>query len=500
MSKIDDFFKTRLDTDTFDHDDWNVPSDDLWDKALPHFPKEEKKRRSFIWLWLTIGLLFSASITYYLVNGDQAIVESDLIVSSKKDDGSNNVGSKENIENISLDNSIASKKTDEEISNFTHEGQNLNADFKKESSTSANSQFLSLDKNLEPQNAAKEISNTLVASKERLKKELKNAYGSEVENMSLDKQSILTSDSESLDEKNNVEVVGSEMEVGKEVQLVEEDKEMFFIEKLRGLQRNKLLVSKRTAIPNGNSNFIKPQKQVRPLMELGVSTQYFLLNSLEGVDLDESENGTVFFDGRFINLNLEYARWIGRKWSITTGINYGDILLNLDIDTDFIYDENDFVQDINSEYNDVFDKSYQTSTSGSPVVLSPGVELFTGDVVRLKGSVDLGLRAIQIPFILNYHWYNKRFEFYTGVGFTVESIWARENNIDFSLFDNNVLLTEPSTQSDLSEQYFDYSIYGKLGTKININKHLNFDTAISILANDAAFSGLEFGFHYRWHH
>ncbi len=439
-------------------------------------------------------------MTYYAVNEDQSSIQSNQVISLDNESTSQNIDPNENNEDRELNNIAVDKSDDAIVLDNSQAMPVLESQDRTKPLAILDSQTNSLDDNLKPQNTTIDKSNAPVVFKDLTQNDQKIiGDDAEVEMVRVENQNILMKGSALLEEISTKEIKDLKWVEEEEATLIEVDREKVFIENVKGLELNALLIARQATAPKGSSNFIKPKVIVRPLMEVGISTQYFLLNALEGIDLDETENGTVFFDGRFINLNLEYARWIGRKWSITTGITYGDILLNLDIDTDFIYDENDFVQDINSEYNDVFDKSNNTNSNDSPVVLSPGVELLTGDVVRLKGSVDLGLRAIQIPFILNYHWYNKRFEFYMGAGFTLESIWARENNIDFNLYDNNILLTEPSTQVDLSEHYFDYSIYGKLGTKININKRLNFDTAISILANDAAFSGLEFGLHYRWH-
>lgn len=502
MNKIDQFFKKRLDANSSDKDGWNIPSEDLWNAALPHFPKEEKKRKSLLWLWLSVGILFSSSMIYYLPWENKATNEFQQEITLKE---INETIKSQTINND--DNSIINLSQKINIAD-------LNENEEKEKSISetlANASSIVVEEKIFLEQETKVANQNVNGENENILKgdQKETLYTQESNSI------YIASGAAELDTKNSSNTfndVGNEISQGKTVSEVEvaqeesiesiavsEERSFDSLEMVEGLNLTPLAMSMSNELFVPWFSLIKPKVTIHPKMEAGVSTQYFVLNMVEGADLDESDNGTVFFDGRFVNLNLKFAYWIGRKWSISTGINYGDILLNLDLDTDFEYNEDDFQQDISSEYNGVFSKEYNSGGNGSPVVLKPGVELMNGDVVRLKGQVDLGLRAIQIPFILNYHWYNKRFEFYTGLGFAVESIWAREENLDFNLLDNNILLTEPSTQNDSFDHYFDYSFYGKLGTKFNFNKQINFDAAISILANDVAFSGLEFGLHYRWH-
>ncbi|HHB78951.1 MAG TPA: hypothetical protein ENK85_06935 [Saprospiraceae bacterium] len=52
---LEDFFKRMFST-SMEEEGWNVPSDDIWEKALPHF-REEKTNRKF-WIWLiSLGML-----------------------------------------------------------------------------------------------------------------------------------------------------------------------------------------------------------------------------------------------------------------------------------------------------------------------------------------------------------------------------------------------------------------------------------------------------------
>lgn len=503
MNKIDDFFKKRLDVDASQNEGWNMPSDDLWNAALPHFPKEEKKRKSFFWFWLSVGLLFSVSMTYLIVNNNEAVSDNQPQIANTKETyhedilkDSKTIEIEEGIKQESEDQILVQKELVEKPISEPIAESNSNMDVRKSS--------LLLEDSNQSQNSKGRITRSKSINDNNdqdviLRSTPNNILSSAIASNSElgvqdSKNKVVEFALESTDSKiEDVNVV-----VKTELGVAQQAREEVSIGNLRDLDL--VAESNRSSIVvnNVNSGFIQPKLEVRPMKEIGVSSQLFFLNLLEGVNLDDSEDGTVVFDGRFRNLNFKYAKWIGRKWSISTGINFADLALNLDIDTDIVYDEVEFGQDINSQYGEVIN-SDNIGNAATPVMFKSGVELVNGDVVRLRGNVDLGLRVIQVPIILNYHWYNKRFEFYTGLGFALESAWAREENANFNIFENDILITEPSSPSDFYEQYFSYSYYVKLGTKFNFNKQINFDTALNILANDIIFSSVEFGLHYRWH-
>lgn len=65
QDNIDKFFQKRLRDDVPANADWNMPSDDLWDQAKVHFPKEKNKRRIIPWFWVGgISFIAIALIAY----------------------------------------------------------------------------------------------------------------------------------------------------------------------------------------------------------------------------------------------------------------------------------------------------------------------------------------------------------------------------------------------------------------------------------------------------
>jgi len=64
---MDDFLKKRLENHTPAEDGWNIPSDDLWNKAKPHFPKKKKKKR-WPFAMLIFGTLLLSGVGLYIAN------------------------------------------------------------------------------------------------------------------------------------------------------------------------------------------------------------------------------------------------------------------------------------------------------------------------------------------------------------------------------------------------------------------------------------------------
>ena len=66
---LEDFFKKKL--GSFDLDEgWNMPSDDIWEKALPHFNQEKTKRKFGFWYWL-MGAIALVALFVWINNGQQ---------------------------------------------------------------------------------------------------------------------------------------------------------------------------------------------------------------------------------------------------------------------------------------------------------------------------------------------------------------------------------------------------------------------------------------------
>lgn len=54
---LDNFFRKYLNQSSSSEEEWSIPSDDVWERALPHFKEEKKKRGIAFWLAIGCGIL-----------------------------------------------------------------------------------------------------------------------------------------------------------------------------------------------------------------------------------------------------------------------------------------------------------------------------------------------------------------------------------------------------------------------------------------------------------
>ncbi len=504
MNKIDDFFKNRLDVNSSD-DDWNMPSEDMWNAAKSQFPK--KKKRSSLWLWFLIGLVLSGTVLWYNNHNTTSVFCKDgdkhVQVSSKDSFTTDNEVGGEDI--FVAHKSLMEGELSNELRNGKSEIGINEIDLKqskiKHSSVKEAAKVLDFAEYGESKSSdystRVELSGSEVDQYQKNEKLILNTGPSNMyqdEDVSERTTGIIKELAES-------DIVGvNTVAVSKleEDTSLEQVDDFISIVELNNTLAETVSMNESDLVMEKKYPFIQPKVVVRPREEVGVSSQLFLLSLFNGEDLDDSPEGSVVFEGQYKNVNLKYLKWIGRKWSIATGLHLADLAVNLNFDTEIEYNEDDFGKIIDSQYGEAISRNYDPNSTKT-VNLKPGVELANGDLLRLNGEVDLGLKAIQIPIILNYHWYNKRVEFYTGVGITLEAIWVTEKNGDFELFDHGTLISEPVNQQDVSESYVDLSLYTKLGSKINLTRQFNLDLNLSLLVTDPIFSGVEIGLHYRWY-
>lgn len=510
MNKIDDFFNKRLDTEASSNEGWNMPSDDLWNAAKPHFPKEQK-RKSFLWFWLSLGILVisGVAVLHYSEAGDDSIYSEGLNDSNINKEITNDFLVFKEIEEIK-EGSINEGDIIELNTIDVNENQYSN---EVEQATEANERKFKSNKADKHKNETSNRSIAISVTEEVVRNDKIKSQGIDTQSIDINrgkKISLIAVLKEKIDVNASNDIVVSSKSENKLIDQVNTEvsdsasrttENRIVVDEVRLLEKrnnSSVVANGSQPLPNKTYPFMDPKVIVWPRKEVGISSQLFFMNLLNGVDLDDTSDGRVVFNGKYRNLNFKYSKWIGRKWSLTTGLHLSSLSVNLDIDTNIEYDEDEFEEIIETQYGEAINENY-TAGSENNFILKSGVELVNGDVLRFDGNVNLGLKVIQIPILLNYHWYNRKFEFYTGIGFTFEALWASEEDVEFELFDDGVLISEPVVQSSGVENYLDYSIYTKLGTKYNINRNLNLDVALSIPVTQIIFSGVEVGLHYRWH-
>ena len=81
MNRMDDFLKKRLEDFSPADDGWNMPSDELFDKAKVHFPKKKKKKR---WGFFILPGLMLLALGFYL--GQKSMTSTNVQATILKND------------------------------------------------------------------------------------------------------------------------------------------------------------------------------------------------------------------------------------------------------------------------------------------------------------------------------------------------------------------------------------------------------------------------------
>ena len=463
MDKLDKFFKEQLTDYKASTDEWNIPSDHLYDEAKVFFPKK-KKRRFFIWFIGLALLCVGFSLGMFVTRIDQSD-----IVSENSDS--------ERITQGPITTKILKKKESETI------GQKLPADKKSEINDYENTIKETSKKKTVSQNNT--ISNSYsVSNSDQAKQESNLLSNTEEINISTTTNTF----SQIVKESQNT-IISKESS---------EDDTVSAIENIDFLQTKISLIENKSEKPHLiEANFTPTKGKINSLQdEVGISHLYFVANLFDEVELsEESVMEETQFSGKFKNLNLNYSRFIHNRWSISTGV----FLSQINIDLDFSVYEKLNSEDIDVFVNEEFDDISPRSTDQNNMVsLMPGVNLSEGDLLNFRGDVALQLRAIQLPFTINYHLNKRRTEYFVGAGLSIDYVLADQSAIDLEIYKDNILINNPYVQERQVENEFSYSIYFNTGLRYRISSHLNVGFNAKINVNDIIFSGLEAGIYYRW--
>lgn len=486
MNRMDEFFKKQLTDFNTSDDNWNIPSEELWNAAKPHFPKKDKKRKFLIW-FLSIGLLvIGTSFGFFLgLNSKSESLDDNVTVglekientvsntssdqlesshtifktSSTKDNGEEQIATNENInqiENSKIPKASASRKT-------TSEDFNSAKPVVINSENTNDNQFSELSNN--------KISNNIVFNESILHTQPKG-YKSD-------------QDTENPVETKRLSLSDAALIPTLENQLVNSNN--------RSLP---LMFSSLKLVPFRENHILFPKK------EWGLSNTSFILDALENVVISSgSDQDQININDEFRNINLHYSKWIGKNWSISTGLQYSKLKLDIDFSVWENLSDDEIDDFLNQNINDLeLQRSSNSSSRNFTIDLLPGVMVENQDLLNFQGRLNLDLKAAQLPVFLNYHFYRKRFEFILSGGIALEYIQSSQIGADFQIFRDNVLISEESSHEDFNENYFDYSIYLNHSIRYKITQNIHFGISAKLSVIDPIFSGADVGLYYRWNH
>lgn len=478
---IDGFFKLRLDAEGQSIEEWAVPSDDVWKAAKSRFtpPKKKKKRFLPFFLFGILGLA-AVSLGLYLTSNpeNELQMEQPITKNINANIGKTNteVPSTELIAfiqnkevrtkgstQIASSTQTANTKT-ENSSSFTNNYQRINqVDYSRNDVQDNAYQISNANNNIKLENKISNSGNILPAIKSdklSIYKKEKERKGTKTNSLTIETLSVV-----SLRTKN--------------------------IDSVVSLQSNKKDISE--------VSFIQPIKHKFPTHEFGITTSRFLFNAFLSEEILESEEGDeVNINSSFHNMNLSYSRWLNKKWSLNTGLNYSNLDLGIDyFGKDTIPDDiKNFIKD---EYGEIYNRANKINTSGVEIVLLDGKELNPGDIVDVGAILDLKIRALQIPIMLDYHFGFRKFEFMVGPGVSLDLLKVDQSEIDFEILKDNEIATEEILIPAFQEYIIDPSIYANASIRYHIHPNWNIGLSSRLSLLGLPFSYGEIGLYYRWY-
>lgn len=510
--KIDAFFSARLQNEAVKDDDWNMPSDSIWEAAKPKFVDRKKPRRRFMF-WLLIPILaLCLSIPLKLTEGTGMATidasEEHLIENANnkitENETRKNIESKKERINISSS-SIQTEKmgTQPEVQTIKIEPQpnsspsqeENNADtevIKSEHPSTKKSEWKkSLQSAIQPDPA---INNTNAGVLDYESFNTKNIESKNTQPQVFEK----IEDNEKSTQKN--EKVDSEIE---RQELVIPFLNTIYSENIT----DQNLYSITTNLHSNSKmriDLIAP-KLITPLVrpnyknEIGISHTELLLNLFLAFEIQtDNPDDQISISNTYFNANATGRKWLNRKWSFMTGVQYS----HLDLDVVFSVSDTldkELKDYVNEEFNAITrQRSQNDEERDIDIVLKDGIDPQIGDLLNIKGDVKLKVRAIQIPFFLDYHIYKRKFEYTFGFGATLDYLNVSEIPKSFEIYKSNQLISKPVMISEYKERYFDGSLYLKTGIRYSISERFNIGLDAKINLLELPFSGLDAGFYYRW--
>lgn len=492
MDRLEDYINNSMSDHTAADDGWNVPSEDVWNKASVHFPKK-KKRRGFFWFFLGLGLSLLIGIFLFLYQSDEPASD----VFATRDLAS--IIHKSDIESSTTIIDVEREQNDN-IDNTINEG----SDTVVEAMDTDVVDISDATRRIAP----KAIVNPTLKPKNKINirptDELINSESS-APNIATRPQpdepiSINDfQDSPSAISKNVVSINPSDDPLSESAN-----------SQLPLLKPPKLPITRRGVVsshPERTSIEINDMIPVKvsnrflsPKQEISLGSTYFFVSALSGIDLGEEPRDDVFIDVLAASASVGYSRWIRPSISLSSGLDYVHLSGQLDFSDYEILEQDDIEGLTNVTYNELLKSSSlkaRSSMISRNVSQLPFVQV--GEEVRFHGNIGLALKAVQIPISVNKHWYKKRMEFFVGTGPTIEWIWVSQQPVNFNLeyeeINYELILDNPIE----SEQYIDYSIYAIGGMKFHFRKNYNLEMGLRINASEIIFSGFDLGLSYRWH-
>jgi len=485
MNKMDDYYKKQLSDHEPAEDGWNIPSEELWNKAQPHFPKPKKKRK-YIFFFLTTGLVLLVSTYFFL---QDSLVQP--IISLDNPNSTAQPTQLSTDSNRSITKSNAQIKT--EIKSDLLPPIYSNAD--GHVATQNNKTYASTD--LETLKNDTDSTPSFSGTKPILKKKEIVA----LDNVTSSSLSKIINSSNSSNEKTTSESNYNASQINSGSKTF--SRELITLAFINSIETKLLRNNHQPSIANINDKpQIAPTVNNLPFLrnEIGIGSSLHLLTLLGEVENGENPqwpDEEIFIKaGNTKNLNLHYNYFLSKNWFISTGAYYDHLNLNIYGDTSAEMDQESIDGIVKTNLNDGVANNRQTNEY--LMELLPGESVSIGDTLQVGLDVDLSLDVYQLPLLVNRKWDIKRTELFVGLGGSIGYSVYKLKSADIELFRDNQLISKPYQEGPGEvEDVLTFDFIFQTGIHYNITNKLKFGLAGRIFMPQLFPTGIEARFLYK---
>ncbi len=452
MNKMDEYYKKQLTDYQPAADEWNIPSEELWNNAKPHFPKPKKKRGTLILLLLLTIVIPS---TYFLLEGFSIKRDTAINYDSNSSDQHNSTIDDLPINKNKYNNSLKNRSASPSIKIDDYNSNAISKEIIKESSPIAqHNNIISWDKS-NYDNKAKLLSSNNTSSF-AIEPKTNTTFKTKSNNTSNDHDShndIIHSTKVKVNAKKIANpkqyinpIVSPNNHSNRTINTIA------YVNQLDLLLLASEDLERPLSFRQNLTSTLLPSVSKTGNHEVGIGSTLHLLTLIGEVkngDNDEWPDEEIFFkSSRNKNINLHYQYALSRKWYISSGLYYHHINFNL---YGFTYDVltqstlDDFIStNLNDQLNANLTDPRQSNDQ--KIELISGQSVSTGDTLKFGLDVSLSLNTLQIPLVINRKWGIKQTEVFIGIGGSVNFESWKQNSADVQLFKDNILITKPYSE------------------------------------------------------
>lgn len=514
MNKMDNYYKKQLTNYKEAEDGWNIPSEDMWSKAKPHFPKPKKKRR-ILFLLMSLGLLLLVSTLYIttrtttepLANTNNTTESPYELSNTQISDSEIDFHSSNSSTNSSSD--IADAKSIPKTGNET----------KKASITNNPSTDNASDRNI------KISEKNIITSTPTTITNHKNTYSLE-SNFSKEAR-VITVTNNIIDSKINTnQNVSTNSNSSTSLNTTSKNtsaiptnnlitRNQFTFPLVQSLAINSLALNDDEIGKNRFDKILKATVISIPVPsrhEFGLGSTVHLLSLIGEQKNDPNtewpEEELFFSSFNNVNVNLHYNFYLTKNWSLSSGFYYSKMNFNINGCAFEEAEQADIDQFLKFNLGDQLNKNLAENRQENEVQIEllEGETVNAGDTLKIGLDVDLSLRSIQIPLIINRKWDIKRTELFLGIGGTVDFQYWKQESAFIEFFKDNRLISKPYREGpgnpqDNTDQKTESlevnSLIIQTGINYKINQHLKFGLTARAVAPEFITSGIEARILYR---